>query len=397
MPAGGPAVDLLAGATLLVLQLCPPLRSAWRWTDALGLLWHSQPRVRWCAARATALVLGLSDHAAAALECRVLSPDEAVACAVAWHNQRAAAAAERATMFLGGGGPGAEAGGRKRKYEEVAPPRVAVASGHVDVCGIELPERRGQAAAQAAPCGRLVRTPTVERNLEAVVLGAPAVWAGRSRVAPAAHSAGAARLPTRAAPLPVCAAGLCVGRAVLLEGPPGSGKSALVEHLAAVTGNADDMVRIHLDDQVDSKSLMGAYVCTSRPGEFVWQPGPLTQVSELPGCAVRQVLAGGEAWAGVDCPPSIGARRRAWEPGCRRASPAGSLLRLTRPRDACSAGRGPGAVGCYRGYRPGSRRGAGSPGPAARAPRAACRGARRERAGGRGLPGLCDRDLLGSW
>ena len=37
------------------------------------------------------------------------------------------------------------------------------------------------------------------------------------------------------------------------------------------------MVRIHLDDQMDSKALMGAYVCTARPGEFVWQPGPLTQ------------------------------------------------------------------------------------------------------------------------
>jgi hypothetical protein len=38
------------------------------------------------------------------------------------------------------------------------------------------------------------------------------------------------------------------------------------------------MVRIHLDDQMDSKGLMGAYICTARPGEFVWQPGPLTQV-----------------------------------------------------------------------------------------------------------------------
>lgn len=37
------------------------------------------------------------------------------------------------------------------------------------------------------------------------------------------------------------------------------------------------MVRLHLDDQMDAKSLMGAYVCTARPGEFVWQPGPLTQ------------------------------------------------------------------------------------------------------------------------
>lgn len=36
------------------------------------------------------------------------------------------------------------------------------------------------------------------------------------------------------------------------------------------------MIRIHLDDQMDAKSLLGAYVCTSVPGEFAWQPGPLT-------------------------------------------------------------------------------------------------------------------------
>lgn len=45
-----------------------------------------------------------------------------------------------------------------------------------------------------------------------------------------------------------------------------------------MTGNLD-MVRVHVDDQMDSKSLLGAYVCTSNPEEFVWQPGPLTQVS----------------------------------------------------------------------------------------------------------------------
>ncbi len=39
------------------------------------------------------------------------------------------------------------------------------------------------------------------------------------------------------------------------------------------------MVRVHVDDQMDSKSLLGAYVCTSNPEEFVWQPGPLTQVT----------------------------------------------------------------------------------------------------------------------
>ncbi|EIE25917.1 hypothetical protein COCSUDRAFT_12734, partial [Coccomyxa subellipsoidea C-169] len=69
---------------------------------------------------------------------------------------------------------------------------------------------------------------------------------------------------------------LCQQRALLLEGPPGSGKSAVVEELAAATGNSD-FIHVHVDDQMDAKSLLGAYVCTAVPGEFVWQPGPLTQ------------------------------------------------------------------------------------------------------------------------
>ena len=54
--------------------------------------------------------------------------------------------------------------------------------------------------------------------------------------------------------------------------------------LATVTGNEAGMVRIHLDDQMDAKSLLGAYVCTAVPGEFAWQPGPLTQVYQCGAC-----------------------------------------------------------------------------------------------------------------
>lgn len=63
---------------------------------------------------------------------------------------------------------------------------------------------------------------------------------------------------------------------VLLEGPIGSGKSSLIQELAHVTGNWDLLV-IHLDDQIDSKTLLGNYACTEVPGEFTWQPGALTQ------------------------------------------------------------------------------------------------------------------------
>lgn len=75
-----------------------------------------------------------------------------------------------------------------------------------------------------------------------------------------------------------CALALCRRCPLLLEGPPGSGKTALVEELARRTDNLDGLIWIHLDDQMDAKSLLGAYTCTAVPGEFAWQPGPLTQV-----------------------------------------------------------------------------------------------------------------------
>lgn len=38
------------------------------------------------------------------------------------------------------------------------------------------------------------------------------------------------------------------------------------------------VLSIHMDDQIDGKTLIGSYVCTEQPGEFRWQPGSLIQV-----------------------------------------------------------------------------------------------------------------------
>ncbi|XP_037541018.1 midasin [Nematolebias whitei] len=66
---------------------------------------------------------------------------------------------------------------------------------------------------------------------------------------------------------------------VLLEGPIGCGKTALVEYMAAITGHttATQFLKVQLGDQTDSKMLLGMYRCTDIPGKFVWQPGTLTQ------------------------------------------------------------------------------------------------------------------------
>ena len=56
-------------------------------------------------------------------------------------------------------------------------------------------------------------------------------------------------------------------RPILLEGSAGSGKSRLVDHLARLTGNTD-YLRLYMDDQMDSKALLGTQTCTDVPGSF---------------------------------------------------------------------------------------------------------------------------------
>lgn len=63
-------------------------------------------------------------------------------------------------------------------------------------------------------------------------------------------------------------------------GPVGSGKTCLVEHLAAITGRKGiAFKKVQLGDQTDSRMLLGSHQCTDVPGEFVWAPGVLTEVN----------------------------------------------------------------------------------------------------------------------
>lgn len=77
------------------------------------------------------------------------------------------------------------------------------------------------------------------------------------------------------------ALGIAANEAVCLQGPVGSGKTFLIEYLASKTGRilGENFIKVQLGDQTDSKMLLGTYRCTDIPGEFVWQPGVLTQVN----------------------------------------------------------------------------------------------------------------------
>ncbi|KAI9594948.1 P-loop containing nucleoside triphosphate hydrolase protein [Syncephalis fuscata] len=68
-----------------------------------------------------------------------------------------------------------------------------------------------------------------------------------------------------------------IGAPILLQGPTGVGKTAIVEALALLTGRQhEDLIKVHIGDQTDSKILLGTYVATAEPGHFRWQPGVLT-------------------------------------------------------------------------------------------------------------------------
>ncbi|EZF71748.1 hypothetical protein H105_06009 [Trichophyton soudanense CBS 452.61] len=66
---------------------------------------------------------------------------------------------------------------------------------------------------------------------------------------------------------------------LLLVGQPGAGKTSLVMEAASEMGNLSSMITLHLNEQTDSKSLLGVYSTSGQSGSFKWQPGVLTQAA----------------------------------------------------------------------------------------------------------------------
>lgn len=65
---------------------------------------------------------------------------------------------------------------------------------------------------------------------------------------------------------------------VLLEGPPGAGKTSLIAALAQMCGN--HLARINLSEQTDLADLFGQDAPSSDPGKFVWRNAPFLRAME---------------------------------------------------------------------------------------------------------------------
>ena len=69
---------------------------------------------------------------------------------------------------------------------------------------------------------------------------------------------------------------------ILLYGELGCGKSSLIRALAETLGQGEHLVELFIDSQTDARSLLGAYVCSDIPGEFIWRNGRLSKPCCVP-------------------------------------------------------------------------------------------------------------------
>ncbi|PYH91361.1 midasin [Aspergillus ellipticus CBS 707.79] len=108
-----------------------------------------------------------------------------------------------------------------------------------EVCGVLIPRQQGTPSAPSS----IVRTPTAVDNLRKI------------------------------------ATALINPEPILLVGLPNSGKTTLINDVAATMGQSESMVTLHLNEQTDAKSLLGMYSTSPATGSFSWQPGVLTKAA----------------------------------------------------------------------------------------------------------------------
>uniref|UniRef100_A0A8C4E8F0 Midasin n=1 Tax=Dicentrarchus labrax TaxID=13489 RepID=A0A8C4E8F0_DICLA len=229
----------LMGATLRFLQSdCAKFRILWDWSPCVSQLLTSDVMVRGYTAHCLALVSHMTDNQKAIFLRKVLTSDEILHMKIKALEETQQLEVEKALVLANQG----SVMWRQEKTNKFTRGQVVsedLSQNVVAVCGVVLPRIVPRQMNQKD----LVLVDSTCRNLRRLALAV------------------ASQKP------------------VLLEGPIGCGKTALVEFMAAVTGHtkATDILKVQLGDQTDSKMLLGMYRCTDIPGKFVWQPGTLTQ------------------------------------------------------------------------------------------------------------------------
>ncbi|KAM9782721.1 LOW QUALITY PROTEIN: midasin [Neosynchiropus ocellatus] len=230
----------LMSATLSFLQSdCGKFRTLWDWSPCVSQLLTSDVMVRGYTAQCLALVSHMTDNQKTIFLRKVLTREEIVHLKIKALEEFQQLEVEKA-LVLANQGSVAWQRDKINKFTRGQVVSEDLSQNVVAVCGVVLPRV----------------APQPQETQDHVVL-VDSTCGNLRRLAMAVASQ----------------------KPVLLEGPIGCGKTALVEFMAAVTGHtrAAQILKVQLGDQTDSKMLLGMYRCTDIPGKFVWQPGSLTQ------------------------------------------------------------------------------------------------------------------------
>ncbi|XP_075718267.1 midasin isoform X3 [Rhinoderma darwinii] len=234
--------DLMEAAYRFLQQDELSFREKWDWSVCVPLLKSHDLAVRWYSSHCLALVTCMSDENRQTFLKKLFGTDELINFKLQLLDELHSQNVEQGLLLTN---PEISLWHKDRTQQYTQGQIVSsdLCSLIVPVCGITLPKKIQKSKAQEIYGSPLVLVETTCRSLRSL-----------------AHA-------------------VSYQNAVLLEGPIGCGKTSLVEHLAAVTGrlNPPDLLKVQLGDQTDSKMLLGMYRCTDIPGEFVWQPGTLTQ------------------------------------------------------------------------------------------------------------------------
>lgn len=228
-----------------LLRLHPhAFRPIWNWSGFFPLCFHADMCIRWYAARTTAVVLQMSNAQRNAFVNGLNVGEEAAASGkqadvraieIDEYKFDVNQQEERVSMIAYVQEPELTIG--DANSNRIVPFHESLKN----IFGVVVPtNKQHQASSDSSPTvDALVPTTLTKRNLQSLAIA------------------------------------LGLKRPILVAGVGGCGKTANIRELARLSGN-EDMVELHLDDQIDSKTLLGSYVCTDIPGEFTWQPGALT-------------------------------------------------------------------------------------------------------------------------
>ncbi|XP_013366228.1 PREDICTED: midasin isoform X5 [Chinchilla lanigera] len=245
--------DLMEAAYKFLQQEQSAFRELWDWSVCVPLLRSHDTLVRWYTANCLALVTCMSEEHKLSFLKKIFSSDELIHFRLRLLEEAQLQDLEKALVLAN---PEVSLWRKEKELQYLQGHLVSadLSSRVTAVCGVVLPRQLPAPGEQASDSSSREQ----ELALRSFVL-----------------------VESVCKNLQTLAMAVASQNAVLLEGPIGCGKTSLVEHLAAMTGRRKppQLLKVQLGDQTDSKMLLGMYRCTDVPGEFVWQPGTLTQAA----------------------------------------------------------------------------------------------------------------------